>query len=337
MEFVKIELLNLLWIIVPLCVLFLVYYSWQKNIIEQKFDYLTFSKINPNYSSVMKILHFLMKVFVILLLVISLAGPKLGTKLTTVKREGVDVMFALDVSKSMLVEDVAPSRLLKSIQIISKAIDNLVADRLGLIVYAGEAYPLMPLTFDYSMAKLLVNTIDTDIVSSQGTDLGSAISLASSFFNNDQRSKILFIISDGEDHQDNYDEQLNQLSNQSIIVCSINIGTRSGGPIPIKSNGNVNYKLDNSGEVVISKSNSEILRKISSLGGGEFIKTQNTDKATSFIIENIKLLDKTLQEEKVYSEYEHQFQWFLCVALLFILIDLILTNKRINFIDKIIR
>ena len=337
MEFVKIELLNLLWVIVPLCVLFIVYYSWQKNIIEHKFDYQTFSKINPNYSGVMKILHFSIKIFAILFLVFSLAGPKLGTKLTTVKREGVDVIFALDVSKSMLVEDVAPSRLLKSIQIISKAIDNLIADRLGLIVYAGDSYPLMPLTFDYSMAKLLVNTIDTDIVSSQGTDLGSAISLANTFFNNDQRSKILFIISDGEDHQDDYDRQIDQLSNQNIIVCSINVGTRSGGPIPIKNKSNVNYKLDNSGEVVISKSNSEILKKIASLGGGQFIKTQNTDEATSFIIENIKVLDKTLQEEKVYSEYEHQFQWFLSVALLFILIDLILTNKRINFIDKIIR
>ena len=138
-------------------------------------------------------------------------------------------------------------------------------------------------------------------------------------------------------HQDDYDRQIDQLSNQNIIVCSINVGTRSGGPIPIKNKSNVNYKLDNSGEVVISKSNSEILKKIASLGGGQFIKTQNTDEATSFIIENIKVLDKTLQEEKVYSEYEHQFQWFLSVALLFILIDLILTNKRINFIDKIIR
>ena len=118
-----------------------------------------------------------------------MTGPRIGTELKTIKREGVDVIFSLDVSKSMLVEDVAPNRLLKSMQIISKSIDGLVSDRLGVIVYAGRAYPLMPLTFDYSMAKLLIKTIDTDIVPSQGTDLGSAIVLADSFFDDNQRSK----------------------------------------------------------------------------------------------------------------------------------------------------
>ena len=235
MDFSRPELLNLFFILIPILVLFFVYYNWQKNIVKKNFNPIIFSKINPRYSSSIKIIHFSLRVIVIILLIFSLSGPRIGTKLTTVKREGVDVIFALDVSKSMLVEDVAPNRLLKGIQIISKTIDQLVSDRMGLIVYAGQAYPLMPLSFDYSMAKLLIKTIDTDIVPSQGTDLGSAIVLADSFFDNKERSKILFIISDGEDHEGSYAKEIENFTDKNIVICSINIGTDSGGPIPIKT------------------------------------------------------------------------------------------------------
>ena len=188
----------------------------------------------PNYSSGLNILHFTLKLLAILFLVIALSGPRIGTKIKSIKREGVDVVFVLDVSKSMLVEDVAPNRLLKSLQIISKSIDKLVSDRVGIIVYAGQAYPLMPLSFDYSMAKLLIQTIDTDIVPSQGTDVNSALMLAESFFDQEEKSKILFIISDGEDHEGNYNSEIETMTTNNVIISSINIGTESGGPIPIR-------------------------------------------------------------------------------------------------------
>ena len=233
-------------------------------------------------------------------------------------------------------EDIAPNRLLKGIQIISKSIDELIADRMGLIVYAGQAYPLMPLSFDYSMARMLIKTIDSDIVPTQGTDLGSAILLADTYFDKDDRSKILFFISDGEDHEGNYSQEISALSKRNITICAINIGPEGGGPIPLDSNQSVNYKKDKNGNVVISKANSQVLKSIASTGNGNFIKTKNTNDAVQFIIDNMKDLDKSFEEEEIFSDYEDQFQWLLAMALFFIILDFILTKKKICFIKKLL-
>jgi len=337
MDFSKPELLNLFFVAIILLLVFYIYYLWQKDIIEKKFNKKTFPAINPNYSGAMKIVHFVFKIFALVCLIFALAGPRMGTKLKLVNREGVDIVFALDVSKSMLVEDIAPSRLLKSVQILSKTIDKLVSDRVGIIVYAGQAYPLMPLSFDYSMAKLLIKTINTDIVNVQGTDVSKAITLSDSFFDKQDRSKIMFIISDGEDHESNYQGNVGDLSKNNTIICAINIGTEYGGPIPIKSNKNIAYKKDKNGEVVISKSNSQALESIAALYNGSFIKTKQTNEVVDFIFKNIQVLDKTSEEEEMYSDYEDQFQWFLGFALFFMLLDLILSQKKINFIRQIIK
>ena len=337
MDFARPELLNLFFILLVVILVFYIYYTWQKEILDTKFDQKTFQKINPHYSVFLKGIHFLFRILTLVFLIISLAGPRIGTKIKTVNREGVDIVFALDVSKSMLVEDVAPNRLLKSLQIVSKTIDGLVSDRVGMIVYAGEAYPLMPLSFDYSMAKLLLKTIDTDIVQTQGTDVSSALSLSNSFFDNKERSRIIFIISDGEDHQGDYDDAIKNISNNNTIVCAINIGSDSGGPIPVKKGNSINYKKDKSGEVVISKSDIKTLKLIASSCNGSFMKTQNTNDAIEFIFNNMASLDKSSEEEELYSDYEDQFQWFLGIALFFLIIDLILTEKKTNFIRQIIK
>jgi len=337
MDFARPELLNLFFILLVVILVFYIYYTWQKEILDTKFNQKTFQKINPHYSFFLKGIHFLLRILTLIFLIISLAGPRIGTKIKTVNREGVDIVFALDVSKSMLVEDVAPNRLLKSLQIVSKTIDGLVSDRVGMIVYAGEAYPLMPLSFDYSMAKLLLKTIDTDIVQTQGTDVSSALSLSNSFFDNKERSRIIFIISDGEDHQGDYEDAIKNISNNNTIVCAINIGSDSGGPIPVKKGNSINYKKDKSGEVVISKSDIKTLKLIASSCNGSFMKTQNTNDAIEFIFNNMASLDKSSEEEELYSDYEDQFQWFLGIALFFLLIDLILTEKKTNFIRQIIK
>ncbi|MBE38035.1 MAG: BatB protein [Flavobacteriales bacterium] len=337
MDFARPELLNLFFILLVVILVFYIYYTWQKEILDTKFNQKTFQKINPHYSVFLKGIHFLFRILTLFFLIISLAGPRIGTKIKTVNREGVDIVFALDVSKSMLVEDVAPNRLLKSLQIVSKTIDGLVSDRVGMIVYAGEAYPLMPLSFDYSMAKLLLKTIDTDIVQTQGTDVSSALSLSNSFFDNKERSRIIFIISDGEDHQGDYDDAIKNISNNNTIVCAINIGSDSGGPIPVKKGNSINYKKDKSGEVVISKSDIKTLKLIASSCNGSFMKTQNTNDAIEFIFNNMASLDKSSEEEELYSDYEDQFQWFLGIALFFLIIDLILTEKKTNFIRQIIK
>ena len=337
MDFTQPQLLYLIFIIIPLMFLFGGYFIWKKNTISKTFNHSIFLQVAPNYSSGLNILHFTLKLLAILFLVIALSGPRIGTKIKSIKREGVDVVFVLDVSKSMLVEDVAPNRLLKSLQIISKSIDKLVSDRVGIIVYAGQAYPLMPLSFDYSMAKLLIQTIDTDIVPSQGTDVSSALMLAESFFDKEEKSKILFIISDGEDHEGNYNSEIETMTTNNIIISSINIGTESGGPIPIRNNEKVNYKKDKNNNVIISKSNSKMLSSLASMSKGSFLKTMQTNDAVDFVIENMASLDKSFSEEKFYSDYEDQYQWFLGFALFFIIIDFFLTRKKIKFIDKIIK
>ena len=337
MDFAKPELLNLFFVIIILMIVFYIYYLWHKSVINTTFHKKTFHKINSQYSSSIKVIHFLLRVVVLFFLIIALAGPRIGTKLKTVNREGVDVVFALDVSKSMLVEDIAPSRLIKSIQILSKTIDRLVADRVGIIVYAGEAYPLMPLSFDYSMAKLLIKTIDTDIVNVQGTDISRALLLSNSFFDKEDRTKIIFIISDGEDHEAVNQDKIQNLSDNNTIVSAVNIGTESGGPIPMSLKKSSGYKKDKNGEVVISKSNSKTLQSIVSMYNGSFIKTKDTQDVVDFILNNIQSLDKSKGEEQIYSDYEDQFQWFLGFALFFLLFDLILSQKKINFIRQIIK
>ena len=337
MEFSRPDLFYLFLSLVLLIFIYVLYSKWRRNLIQSIFNAKTLHKVIPDFSYNMKLIHFFLRLCAIVLLIIAIAGPKIGTTLNTIKREGVDVVFLLDVSKSMLVEDVAPNRLLKSLKILSTAIDNLTSDRVGVIVYAGKAYPLMPLSFDYSMAKLLITTIDTDIVPSQGTDLLSAITLAESFFNQVDRNKILFIISDGEDHQIDYNKELEFSNDNNFIVSTINVGTTSGGPIPLKINGSINYKKDKNGNVVISKSNNSTLKAIASIGNGSFIKTVDTDDAVGFILNNLKSLDKTLQEEEVFSDYESQFQWFLFFALFFILLDVFLSEKKINLITNLIK
>jgi Ca-activated chloride channel family protein len=337
MEFSRPDLFYLFLSLVLLIFVYVLYSKWRRSLIESIFNTKTLNKVMPGFSYNMKFIHFFLRVCAIILLIIAIVGPKIGTKLNTIKREGVDVVFLLDVSKSMLVEDVAPNRLLKSLKILSTAIDNLISDRVGVIVYAGKAYPLMPLSFDYSMAKLLITTIDTDIVPSQGTDVLSAIALAESFFNQADRNKILFIISDGEDHQIDYNKELEFSNDNNFIVSTLNIGTTSGGPIPLKIDGSINYKKDKNGKVVISKSNNSTLKAIASIGNGSFIKTVDTDDAVEFISDNLKSLDKTLQEEEVFSDYESQFQWFLFFALFFILLDVILSEKKISLISNLIK
>ncbi len=337
MDFSKPELLNLLFLTIVLLLVFYIYYIWQKDIVENKFNKDTFLKINPNYSSAIKIVHFILKLMALVFLILALSGPRMGIELKKVNREGVDVVFALDVSKSMLVEDIAPNRLLKSIQVLSKTIDEMVSDRVGIIVYAGQAYPLMPLSFDYSMAKLLIKTINTDLVNIQGTDLSSALMLSDSFFDNNERSKIIFLISDGEDHEGNYQQLNTVLSDKKTIVCTINIGTESGGPIPIKTQSDISYKKDKNGNVVISKANANALETVAANYNGAFIKSNQTDDMVDFIFQSINTLDKTSTQEEMFSDYEDQFQWFLGFALFFILLDLMLTHKRINFIRHVIK
>ena len=245
-----------LFTIIPIIiVVFLLVLWWKKELRKNLQVQKLLAKIAPNSSTFKSILKLIFFLIGLSFLIISLVNPKMGTKLKTVKREGVDVVFALDVSKSMLAEDIAPNRLEKSKQIISKIIDKLGSDRVGIIIYAGNAYPLLPITTDHAAAKMFLQNANPDMVSSQGTAINEALNLAKTYYNNDeQTNRFLIIISDGEDHQEETKQVAQNISNEGVKVYTIGVGTEKGGPIPIKLNGAlIGYKKDRKGETVITK------------------------------------------------------------------------------------
>ena len=261
----------------------------------------------------------------------------MGTKLKTIKREGVDVVFALDVSKSMLAEDIAPNRLEKAKQIISKIIDKLGSDRVGVIIYAGNSYPLLPITTDHAAAKMFLQNANPDMVSSQGTAINEALNLAKTYYNNDeQTNRFLIIISDGEDHQEETKQVAENMAKDGIKVYTIGVGTENGGPIPMKINGSlIGYKKDRKGETVITKRKADVLQAIADTSEGRYIDGNKTEKPVKMIEEIIGNAQKNEFETKQFSDYKDQFQWFLGLGILFLILDIFLLDKKTKWLRKV--
>ncbi len=324
-------------IIPAIFVFFLLVLCWKKRKQKQFADSNLIQKLIPERSTFKSFLKITMICLGLTLLIISLANPKMGTKLETVKRQGVDIVFALDVSKSMLAEDIAPSRLEKAKQIVGKIIENLASDRVGIIIYAGNSYPLLPITTDHAAAKMFLQNANPDMVSSQGTAINEAIERAITYFDNDeQTNRFLFIVSDGEDHEGNTIELAQQATKEGIKTYTIGVGTEKGGPIPIKNNGTiVSYKVDNKGEVVITKMKVQVLEDIAKEGKGKYINGNKTQETIDIIEDLLMKAEKSEFETKQFSDYKDQFQWFLGFGLLFLLIDVLLLEKKTKWIQKL--
>ena len=268
---------------------------------------------------------------------IALVNPKVGTKLETVKREGVDIVFAIDVSKSMLAEDVAPNRLEKAQQLTAQIINNLVSDRVGIIAYAGKAVPQLPITTDYAAAKMFLQNMNTDMLSSQGTAIDEAIQLSRTYFNDaEQTNRVLVIISDGEDHNDLNLDVAKAAAKEGIKIFTIGVGSEKGGPIPLKRNGVVmRYKKNQKGETVITKMNSNTLTAIAEEANGLFIQGQNTKQVTEKIAEILNKLEKKEFEAKEFSEFKDQFQWFLGLGLFFLILDVLFLERKTAWLKRL--
>ena len=327
----------LLAIIPILFLLYLFVFWWKKRKQKQFADSDLIEKLSPERSTFKLFLKFTIASIGLLLLIISLVNPKMGTKLETVKRQGVDIVFALDVSKSMLAQDIAPNRLEKAKQIITKVIDKLGSDRVGIIIYAGNAYPLLPLTTDHASAEMFLQNANTDMVSSQGTAISEAIDRGINFFDpNVTTNRFLFIVSDGEDHQEDSYDMLEKAAEQGIKVYSVGIGTTEGGPIPLKDiNGNIVYKKDSKGEVVITKMNPQTLTEIAEKGGGKYINGNNTGTAVKYIDDLLINSAKNKFEAKEFSDFKDQFQWFIGFGLLFLIIDVLLLEKKTKWVQQL--
>ena len=313
------------------------YMSWRKKIQDSYSDSELLEIISPNRSNFKLNLKLILECLAILLLSIGLANPKIGTELNSINREGVDIVFAIDVSKSMLAEDVAPNRLLRSKRIISEIINSLNSDRVGIVAYAAQAIPQVPLTTDFASVKNFLQIIDTDMLSSQGTSIDSALNLAANFFDqNSETNRVLILLSDGEDHDDIPESLINLIIENNINLISIGVGQDSGSTIPIKVNGRIDsYKKDSNGEVVITKRNSEILNKIASSSGGEYIDGNITEEALENVKVKLDKIDKTEFETSQFVEYKQQFQIFILLALLFIIVDIFIFQTKTKWIQNL--
>jgi len=328
----------LLGIVPVLIVLFLLLQLWRKRTRNKFADTELLRRLTPDRSKFKSGLKLFLFLLGLTFLTLGLVNPKIGTKLETVKREGVDIVFAIDVSKSMLAEDIAPNRLEKSKRLVSEIINQLASDRIGIIAYAGQAFPQLPITTDYGAAKMFLQNMNTDMLTSQGTAIDQAIELATTYYNDqEQTNRVLFIISDGEDHSGGSTiDAVEKATDEGIRIFTIGVGKAKGAPIPIKRNGVVErLKKDNRGETVITKLDESFLKEIADEGNGEYINGSNTEEAVEFIKEQLLQMDKKEFEAKQFAEFKDQFQWFLGLGLLFLFLDVLTLEKKTTWLRKL--
>ncbi|MGB5190575.1 VWA domain-containing protein [Robiginitalea sp.] len=330
--------LYLLGVIPVLLVLFLLHQLWKRRVQRKFADPKLLKDLAPDRSMFKPQVKLVLLLMALTFLTMGLVNPKMGTKLETVKREGVDVVFAVDVSKSMLAEDIAPNRLEKAKRLVSEIINELASDRVGIIAYAGQAYPQLPITTDYGAAKMFLQSLSTDMLSSQGTAIDEAIELAATYFDDEeQTNRVLFVISDGEDHSEGaLIDAVELATDQGIRIYTIGVGGTKGAPIPIKRNGVVeSLKKDSEGEVVITRLNEEILIEIAAEGNGAYIDGENTAAAVEAIQEILSQMDKKEFEAKQFAEFKDQFQWFLGGALILLLLDIFVLERKTAWLRKL--
>jgi Ca-activated chloride channel family protein len=316
---------------------YLILWIWKRRKQREFGDPALLKRLAPEQSRNKPPLKLVFWFLILASLSIALVNPMVGTRLETVKREGIDIVFAIDVSKSMLAADVRPNRLLKARQIISRTLDKLVSDRIGIIIYAGRAYPQLPITTDYSAARMFLNNISTDLIPSQGTAIAEAIELANDFYDDeDQKNRVLVLLTDGEDHESGYVAAAEEARAKGIKVITVGIGTRRGAPVPDIRNGrNIGYKKDRNGEVVISKLSPDVLREIASLTEGLYVNGTNTRQTVEEIMGSVDELEKKEFEAQLYADYEDQFQWFLAVALLLMVLDSLVLSRKTQWFKRL--
>ncbi|SEA83382.1 Ca-activated chloride channel family protein [Flavobacterium gillisiae] len=337
MELDEIKYLYLLFLLPLVVVLFLFNLYWKRKKKKEFGDLELIKKLSPESSVFKPVFKLVVIILALVGLIFGLVNPKIGTKMETVKREGIDIVFAMDVSKSMLAEDVAPSRLEKSKQIVSQIINQLGNDRIGIVAYAGSAFPVLPITTDYSVAKMFLQSMNTEMVSSQGTSLDEAIKLSSTYFDDKSKtSKLLILISDGEDHSEGAQAAAEEANKQGMRIITIGIGTEKGGTIPLKKNGIVeSYQRDNNDEVVVTKLNRASLETIAKATKGGYINGNNTKEVIAYIKNTLDKIQKTEFESTQMADFQSQFQWFLGFAFVLLFLDLFLLEKKTSWVKKL--
>ncbi len=325
--FQHIEYLFALAAIIPMWILYAVVLQWKKRKIKKIGDPVLVKQLIKEYSAKKFLLKFILFSTAFILAVIALANPRKPQGNVTVKRNGIDVMIALDVSKSMLAEDIKPNRLDRAKQFIARLIDKLPDDRIGIVVFAGRAYLQMPLTTDHSAAKMYLSSATTDVVPTQGTVIGDALKMCYAAFNTkDKKYKSIILISDGEDHDESADKITTALAEEGVMVNTVGIGSSEGTVIQDAVTGEI--KKDASGKPVITRLNENELKNIASKGNGLYHLFTNAEEATGAIDSQLKTMGQRSITETSMIHYQNFFPWFLSAALILLIADFFISEKK---------
>ncbi len=320
---------------IPLLVLFQLYYTLQR---KKQFALLgeadLLRVLMPAYSFVRQQIKFYLLLGAILLTILLLARPQFGSKMETVKRKGVEVIIALDVSNSMMAKDLQPNRLEKSKQMVTKLLDDMTNDKVGLIIFAGDAYTQIPITSDYISAKMFMPSINPSLIPVQGTAIGTAIDMAMhSFGPKNKVGRTIIVITDGENHEDDAVTAAKEAYDKGIVTHVIGVGSPEGSPIPIGES--LNYKKDKAGNVVMSKLNESMCQEIAQAGKGVYIKADNSNRAQKAIQKEIDSMAKNEVETKIFSEYSEQFQFIAWLVLVLLIAELFVLERKSKWNNRI--
>lgn len=333
-RFANPEFLYLLFILPVLLAVYVYAYLQKRKAIKRLGNPEILSQLMPEVSPKRQFLKFWFIFGAVAAIIFVIAGPQFGSKLETVKRQGVEIMVCLDVSNSMLAEDVSPNRLEKSKQMLSKLTDGFTDDKVGLIVFAGDAFTQLPITSDYISAKMFLTSINPSMVSAQGTSIGAAINLAArSFTPNETSDKTIVLITDGENHEDDAIGAASAAAEKGIHVNIVGIGLPKGGPIPLQ--GTNNYMKDKDGNVVITMLNEQMCQEIAAAGKGMYVRVDNTNSALKALQKEIDKMKKTELDSKVYSEYDEQFQLVAWIALFLLIVELLIFDRKNRIFRKV--
>jgi Ca-activated chloride channel family protein len=290
----------------------------------------------PDVSMIRPTVKFYLLLLALTIMIFVLAQPQFGTKLETVKRKGIELMIALDVSNSMNAADIEPNRLERAKQAVAQLVDKLSNDKIGFIVFAGQAYTQLPITTDYPSAKMFLNAVNTDIVPTQGTAIGAAINLATNSFSQEEGiNRAIIIITDGENHEDNANEAAKEAFAQGIRVYTVGMGLPQGAPIPLKSGSQSEFMKDKDGNVVITKLNENMLKEIAMAGNGAFIPANNIRNGINTLIKELSELEKKEIETKIYTDYDDQFQYLALIVLILVLAEFIILERKNKYLKQL--
>ena len=325
-----------LYLLLLLPALAVAHYLWafrKRRNLRQYGDPALLKLFMPDVSRLRTELKFWFLQLSLLFLIIALARPQYGTRVDTRKRSGIEAIIAMDVSNSMLAEDVRPNRLEKAKMMVSNLVDNMTDDKIGLIVYAGQAFVQLPITSDYVSAKMFLETISPSMIEMQGTDIATAISLASNSFTSQEGvSRAIFVITDGEDNEGGAVEDAKAAAQKGIHVYMLGVGEPGGAPIPIPGTGQ--YIIDNEGNTVISRLNEDMCREIANAGNGNYIYVDNSSSAQKKLDKYVENLGRVEMESSIFSEYDEQFQSFLLMSVLFLVLDVLLLGRKNHVLQR---